>query len=76
MFLNPSIYYDNTSLTLYPRLSTTGVGFSYYRHLAQNTTYYTQYLVTRVLVEPGTTFGNIGDLTIACLVDEYEDTDT
>ena len=70
------IYYDNTSLTLYPRLSTTGVGFSYYRHLAQNTTYYTQYLVTRVLVEPGTTFGNIGDLTIACLVDEYEDTDT
>lgn len=72
------VYYDGTTIALYPKLSMFGPqsGATYHQYLDENTTYYTQYLLTRILVEQGSTFGNIGDVSFNCTVDEYESTDT
>lgn len=71
---------SGTTQMIYPTVSTTGpeAATSYIKHLAQDTTYYTQYLVTQLFVDQGleTEFGNIGELHITALVDEYESTDT
>lgn len=66
-----------SSLTLYPKINTTGpeAAGSYTHPLLANTTYYTQYLVTQLVVEAGSGYGNIGALQIALHVDEYETTD-
>lgn len=65
------------SIVLYPALSLTAPNNAdlYPQHLASDTTYYSQYLVTQLFVEKGaiTDFGNIGELNIECYVDEYED---
>lgn len=64
---------------LYPMMSGVGpeLATSYIQHLTGNTTYYTQYLVTQLLVEPGTNFdyGNIGELHVKFTIDEYESAD-
>lgn len=72
------VYYDGTTINLYPKVSTVGphTGLTYLQYLTGNATYYTQYLLTRLYVEPGSTFGNIGDVKFSCFVDEYESTDT
>lgn len=69
----------NTPQILYPTVSTTGpeAATGYLQHLAGNTVYYSQYLVTQLMVEPGTLFdyGNLGELVVKVYVDEYETTD-
>jgi hypothetical protein len=72
------IYYTDSTITLYPRLSTTGpnANLSYVKYLAANTTYYTEYLHTRLYVRGNpTSYGNVGPLTILCFNDEYESND-
>lgn len=71
-------FYDGNPIKLFPKLSTVGphTGAIYRQYLDANTTYYTQYLCLRLMVEQGSTFGNIGDLSFNCTVDEYESTDT
>lgn len=74
------IYVPPGGITVYPKLSTTGpedAAAAYVHHLAGNTTYFSQYLVTQLLVEPGTVleYGNLGELVVELLVDEYESTD-
>ena len=74
------IYLPPGVTTLYPKLSTVGpedATSSYVQHLTGNATYFSQYLVTQLLVEPGTAFdyGNLGELIIKVFVDEYETTD-
>jgi len=63
---------------LYPAVSTTGpeAATSYLQYLTANATYYSQYLVTQLVVEQGTEvdFGNIGELNIEWYMDEYEGT--
>lgn len=63
-----------TTTTIYPKLSTTGphTGQQYVSELAANGTYYTQYLVTQLLVPDGLAIGNLGDTEITFEVDEYE----
>lgn len=64
---------------LYPMMSDVGpeMATSYIQHCSGNTTYYTQYLVTQLLVEPGTKFdyGNVGELHVKFTIDEYESAD-
>lgn len=74
------IYVPPGGITVYPKLSTVGpedASSTYVHHLAGNTTYFSQYLVTQLLVEPGTAFdyGNLGELVVKVFVDEYETTD-
>lgn len=74
------IYVPPGGITVYPKLSTVGpedAASTYVHHLAGNTTYFSQYLVTQLLVEPGTAFdyGNLGELVVKVFVDEYETTD-
>lgn len=71
------VYYDGTPITLYPKMSLTGptTDLQYYKFLDADTTYYSQMLHTRIYVEAGSTYGNLGELTITCLVDEYEGID-
>lgn len=63
---------------LYPMVSTSGPesASSYSQYLTANTTYYSQYLVTQLVVEQGAEvdFGNIGELNIEWYMDEYEGT--
>lgn len=65
---------------VYPTVSTVGpeAATDHPQFLNTDTTYYTQYLVTQVLVPAGleTEFGNIGDINIEWYIDEYEDTNT
>lgn len=72
--------YLNTTVTLYPNVSTTGpeAATTTSQYLTGSTTYYTEYLVTQLHVEPGldTEYGNIGELAIKVFIDEYESTDT
>lgn len=74
------IYVPPGGITVYPKLSTVGpedASSTYVHHLAGDTTYFSQYLVTQLLVEPGTAFdyGNLGELVVKVFVDEYETTD-
>lgn len=71
------VFYNGTTVTLFPKISITGptTDLNYVQHLTADTTYYTQYLILRLLVEQGSTYGNIGDLAIQCYVDEYESAD-
>jgi len=74
------IYVPPGGITVYPKLSTTGpedAASSYVHHLTGNTTYFSQYLVTQLLVEPGTAldYGNLGELVVKVFADEYETTD-
>jgi hypothetical protein len=41
-------------------------------HMTTNTTYYSQYLVTQIEVAAGTDYGNIGEINIMLMMDEYE----
>lgn len=68
---------SGSTITLYPKINTAGpeAAGGYVFPLAANTTYYTQYLVTQLAVEGGAGYGNIGALTIAFHVDEYDTTD-
>lgn len=72
-------YLDNGSVTLYPSVSTTGPNGTqqYPQYLSHSptpgTTYYTQYLVTQLIAPVGTNSGNIGDVNIEWIIDEYED---
>lgn len=66
--------------TIYPRMSSTGpeAATSYLKHLTGNTTYFSEYLVTQVFVEPDATgikYGNIGEITVKFYMDEYETAD-
>lgn len=71
------ILHEDTLITLYPRLSTTGpnANLSYPHYLAANTTYYTEYLHTRIYLNTIQQYGNIGPISFKCYVDEYESTD-
>jgi len=73
-------YYNNNTLALFPRLSTIGPnqGLSHIRYLQPNTTYYTEFIHTKLYVDymtEGTGYGNIGETSISCEVDEYEGMD-
>lgn len=75
------VYYNNNNMVLYPKLSLTSPvsGLTRPQYLNANTTYYTQFLHTKVYVEYGTMaagWGNIGELEIECRVDDYEESDT
>ena len=71
---------------LYPRVSTTdpSAATTYQQYLAANTTYYTEYLVTQLVVEqwdPSNPqglygYGNIGQLKVKFECDEYDGTNT
>ena len=65
------------SVVLYPRISTTGpeAATNYLQWMNGNTTYYTEYLVTKLHLEQGTQydFGNLGALSIKFYLDEYEE---
>ena len=66
--------------TVYPRMSTTGpeVATAYTKHLTGSTTYFSEYLVTQLYVEPDATrfrYGNIGEIVIKFHMDEYETAD-
>lgn len=71
----------NIQLVLPARLSTSGPesANSYVHPLVQDTTYYTEYLVTQLQVDTPSAYyqyGNLGDLRINFHVDEYETGDT
>lgn len=69
----------NSTQIIYPRISTTGPesAVDYLQWLNGNTTYFTEYLVTQVIVEPGLSneYGNIGTVKIKFYIDEYETAD-
>lgn len=73
MYLPPGV-----TQTVYPAMSVVGpeLATTYPQYLIGNITYYTQYLVTQLLVPAGTSidFGNIGELNIEWFFDEYEGT--
>lgn len=71
------VFYDGTTLTLYPKISTIGptTGLAYHQYLDANTTYFTQYVKLVVIAEQADSFGNMGEVKLECFVDEYEDTD-
>jgi hypothetical protein len=68
-----------TTHTLYPAMSTVGpeAATTYPKHLTGNTTYYSQYIVTQLYVEPGAAskIGNIGEIVLKFYMDEYETAD-
>lgn len=66
------------TITVYPRTSTTGpeAATSYSQYYNANTTYYTEYLVTKLVVEytgNDLDFGNLGSLKFKFVVDEYDE---
>lgn len=69
-----STYDPNTPLKMLPLLSTQGPEYagSYVDEMTSNTTYYTQYLVTQLLVEPGNwdDYGNLNTMTLRIDFDE------
>jgi hypothetical protein len=70
-------FYAGGGELMFPKISTIGpsTGLDYVQFLATNTTYYTQFLHTRLYVPPGAGYGNAGEVNFQCYVDEYEDTD-
>ena len=68
-------FLQNGAVVLYPAVSTIGPedATTYPQYLTPNTTYYTQYLITQLVVPHGYTVGNIGEINITWYVDEYED---
>lgn len=66
----------NSSATLWPMLSTVSPEYadSIIMNLTPNTTYYTNYLITQLYVRAGTEteVGNIPEINIQLLVDDYE----
>lgn len=85
IYEQPNNQWDGTMIFLpagdtiiYPAVSTTGpeAAVIYPHYLSGNTTYYTQYLVTQLIVGQGTSkdFGNIGEVNMEWYMDEYEDT--
>ena len=74
------IYVEDGELHIYPKLSTIGPEdnantSSYVQYLAANTTYYTQYIQTQLLVTPDS-YQNISPPMIGLYLDEYEGADT
>lgn len=73
------IYVPPGGLTIYPRISTTGPesANTWIQRMSANTTYYTEYLITQLYVEPGAwdEYGNIGNVEIKFTFDEYETAD-
>lgn len=73
------------SVTLYPKVSVVGphAGLQYLKSMVANTTYYTQYLVSQLVVQqdylddasPYKLVGNIPATTVKFMLDEYESGD-
>ena len=77
--LSSTTLHLGTTVILQPNLSLTGPEAASSRIflLNTNTTYYTNYLVTQLWVDPGLwdEYGNIGAFSLRFLLDEYESTD-
>ena len=76
--IDGSLMYLNNTIRIYPKLSTIGpedTGASYIQYLTSGTTYYTQYLVTQLLVESSSVYQNLPEVTVGLYLQEFENTD-